>query len=254
MIRISAVSYLNTKPFILGLQRAAWWQEIELSLETPAQTALKLLSGEAQIGLVPVAVIPQLPNAQLISNYCIGTTGKVATVCLYSQVPLLQIEQIWLDYQSRTSVQLLQILCKHHWHIAPRFLPASEGFESQIEGSTAGLVIGDRAIALNTQFPYIYDLGEVWLQYAQLPFVFAAWVSTAPLSAHFEQQLNAAFADGLQHIDQVVQQYAAQYPKYFDIKNYLCQNICYTFDQAQKTGLQRFWDLLNPNTHTHAAL
>lgn len=245
MISLSAVSYLNTKPFIVGLQHSELWNKITLSLEIPAQTATKLLSGEAQIGLVPVAVIPKLSNAQLISNYCIGTTGAVKTVCLYSQVPLHQIEQIWLDYQSRTSVQLVQILCKHYWHISPHFLPATEGFENNITGTKAGLVIGDRAIALNNQFRYVYDLGEAWVEFAQLPFVFAAWVAITHLPNQFENALNTAFDKGLQRIDEVVRQYSGQYPPDFDIKSYLTQNISYTLDADKRAGLNYFWELMH---------
>lgn len=245
MISLSAVSYLNTKPFIIGLKRSGLWHKIAISLETPAQTARKLLSGEVQIGLVPVAVIPQLPpQSQLITNYCIGTTGAVKTVCLYSRVPLNEIKRIWLDYQSRTSVQLVQLLCRHYWQIQPEFLAATAGFETAIEGNTAGVVIGDRAIDLNNQYEYIYDLGEAWIGFAQLPFVFAAWVATNPIPPDFEIALNAAFAVGMQHIDEVVREYQSQYPPDFDIKTYLTQHISYDFDAAKRQGLARFLQLL----------
>ena len=244
MIPISAVSYLNTKPFLLGLQNSSISREISVSLDTPAQTAQKLLSGEAQVGLVPVAVIPQLPHRHLITRYCIGAVGAVQTVCLYSRVPLNQIRRIWLDYQSRTSVQLVQLLCQHYWHINPQFLPATIGFESLIASDTAALVIGDRAISLNAEYEYVYDLGEAWHQWTQLPFVFAAWVATAPLPDYFEIALNAAFADGLRCTDEVVAQYKDQYPPHFDLHAYFTRYISYDFDAAKQQGLEHFWALM----------
>ncbi|HNF48735.1 MAG TPA: hypothetical protein PLF48_05095, partial [Chitinophagales bacterium] len=112
MYKLSAVSYLNTKPFLYGLEHAAIADETEISLDPPAVTAEKLIHNEVDIALIPVAVLPLLKQPKIISPFCIGSNGKVATVCLFSDVPLEEIETILLDYQSRTSVQLVQILCR----------------------------------------------------------------------------------------------------------------------------------------------
>ena len=108
--KVSAVSYLNTIPFIYGLKNSPIFDQIELSLDYPALCADKLLNNQVDIGLIPVATIPKIKNAQIISDYCIGSDGKVDTVCLYSNVPILEIESIALDYQSRTSIELLKLL------------------------------------------------------------------------------------------------------------------------------------------------
>ena len=107
MIKVSCVSYLNSQPFIYGLKNNSIINEIELSLDVPSVCAEKILSGKADIGLIPVAVIPQLKESHIISDYCIGADGKVETVLLLSDVPLEKIKSILLDYQSRTSVLLL---------------------------------------------------------------------------------------------------------------------------------------------------
>ena len=241
MIPISAVSYLNTKPFLLGLQHSSISREISVSLDTPAQTAQRLLSGEAQVGLVPVAVIPQLPHRHLITRYCIGAVGAVQTVCLYSRVPLNQIRRIWLDYQSRTSVQLVQLLCQHYWHINPQFLPATIGFESLIASDTAALVIGDRAISLNAEYEYVYDLGEAWHQWTQLPFVFAAWIANKPLSEDFIASFNAANAAGMQELESI----AASYPfPAYDLLQYLTVNVHYLLTKEKRAGMQLFLQCL----------
>ncbi len=112
---VSAVSYINTKPFLHGLELSSVRNKILLTQETPAQCAQKLLSNEIDIGLVPVAVIPLLKNPQIVSPFCIGSNGVVKTVCLFSEVPLEEINTIYLDYQSRTSVLLVQLLMKEYW-------------------------------------------------------------------------------------------------------------------------------------------
>ena len=112
MVRISAVSYLNTIPFIYGLKQSKLMKKIELYLDFPAVCADKLINGQVDLALVPVVVIPTLKDAHIVSDYCIGANGAVDTVCLYSDVPISEVESISLDYQSKTSVALLKILLK----------------------------------------------------------------------------------------------------------------------------------------------
>ena len=89
--------------------------QIELVKAYPAKIAQDLMDGTIDMGLVPVAVIPLLKEAHMASNYCIGAEGDVASVCIFSQVPMEEIDKVYLDYQSRTSVQLARILLKHFW-------------------------------------------------------------------------------------------------------------------------------------------
>ena len=107
-IKISAVSYLNSKPFIYGLHHSNLFNEIELSQDIPSVCAQKFIDEKVDIGLIPITVIPKLKEYYIISDYCIGAVGKVSSVMLYSDVPLNAIKNILLDYQSLTSVTLIQ--------------------------------------------------------------------------------------------------------------------------------------------------
>ncbi|OWY19419.1 ABC transporter substrate-binding protein [Sphingobacteriales bacterium UPWRP_1] len=248
-IKISSVSYLNTKPFIYGLEKTGLLSEIDLQLEMPSKTAEKLLNGEAQIGLVPVAIIPQLPNARILTNYCIGAVGAVKTVSLFGQQPLEQMRTILLDYQSCTSVQLVQILCAHYWkqpHI--HFAPAYKHYEQAIEGATGGVIIGDRTIDLAPRFAYNYDLSEAWHRFTNLPFVFAAWVTTQPIDPELEERLNHAFETGLQLLDEVVQLYQPQYGNRFNVQEYFTRYISYRLDTPKRNGLELFLSYVKQNT------
>jgi chorismate dehydratase len=180
-IRLTAVSYLNTKPLLYGLLNSTLAPQLDLELNIPSVCAEKLARGEADLALVPVAVLPELDNPHVISDYCIGTVGAVKTVCIYSDVPIQQVETVYLDHHSRTSVQLTKVLLRDYWSLSPALLPAKEGYIKKIGGRTAGLVIGDRTIGLEQQFKYVYDLGAIWMKHTGLPFVFAAWISNRPL-------------------------------------------------------------------------
>ena len=174
-IKVGAVSYLNTKPLLYGIEHdEALMQQIELVEAYPARIALMLLEGEIDLGLVPVSVIPQLPEAYIISDFCIGAEGDVASVCLFSEVPIGKIEKVLLDYQSRTSVNLCKILLKHFWKINPVTENAQENYIQEIKGSTAGVVIGDRALRQGMVSPFVYDLAGAWKAMTGLPFAFAA--------------------------------------------------------------------------------
>lgn len=240
-VRIAAVSYLNTKPFLEGLEESDLRDEIEMTLDFPARCADMLLTGKVDMGLVPVAVLLQIPGLKIIADYCIGSIGEVKTVCLLGECPVQEMETIYLDYQSRTSVLLLQVLLKNHWGVTPKLKAAKPGYEKKIKGRTGGLVIGDRAIDLAPRYTYCYDMGSSWEDYAKLPFTYAVWVSVKPMQAFFLHRFNDALAKGLQLINRLVQAESNPFLKKF-LDDYYKKNISYEFDDRKKAGLQRFLD------------
>lgn len=212
--------------------------KISLLEAYPAEVAQLLLEGTVDAGLIPVAVIPELKESHIITDFCIGSDGPVASVCIFSDVPLERVERIYLDYQSRTSVLLARILLREYWKCdAPLLATKSDGFRKEIEGTTAGLVIGDRALEQRLHSPYIYDLGEAWKAHTGLPFVFAAWVSNKPLSPAFLTAFSAANAMGLEHLPLVIKENPY---KLFDLHQYYTNHISYQLDSAKGKGLQLF--------------
>ena len=240
MLKISAVSYLNTIPFIHGLKQSELIKTIDLQLDYPSICADKLINGTVDLALVPVAVIPKLKEAYIISDYCIGANGAVDTVCLYSDVPIEEIESIALDYQSRTSVALLKILLKEYWQLNPELKKANVGFEENIKGNHAALVIGDRAFALNTKHAYIYDLSAIWKEMTGLPFVFAAWVANTKLPQDFIISFNKALEKGLSNIDKALALEGDSYPNCENPEDYLNNKISYNLDIEKQKGMELF--------------
>ena len=242
-IRVTAVSYLNTKPFLYGLLHAGMEAHMALSLDIPSECARKLIENEADLALMPVAAIPQVPHAQIVSDYCIGAEDEVRTVCLFAQKPIHQLTHIYLDYQSRTSVALLQLLLKHFWQHEVILLPSSPGFEKKIAGTTGALVIGDRTIQLERQTAFAYDLAQAWKQWTGLPFVFAAWVANKPLPADWLRQFNRALALGIQSVPKLSLLLQKPAP-WFDLQEYFTRYIRYELNEARRRGLQHFLEQL----------
>lgn len=236
-IRVAAVDYLNTKPLIYGFNDPAFAGRATLSLDFPANIAAKLQSGEADIALVPVAIIPSLKEAHLISDYCIGTEGSVASVCLFSDVPIEQIETVVLDYQSCTSVNLVKILFREYWKVDVHYQAALPGFEMEIGNNKAAVIIGDRALACRSKFRYVYDLAEAWKDLTGLPFVFAAWVANFLPAADFIQMFNEATGRGLNHLPEIVSQYPMEH---YSLLHYFTENISYHLDEQKKLAMQLF--------------
>lgn len=236
-IRVGAVSYLNTKPLIYGFEKGMMKEEVELVMDYPANIASMLLNDEIDIGLVPVAVLPALKQYHLISDYCIACDGEVASVCLFSEVPINEIKTILLDYQSKTSVALLKILLKDHWNINPKLADTSSGYELSIENTTGGLVIGDRALAQRNQSKYCYDLGLAWKELTGLPFVFAVWVSNKPMDKQFIEKFNMTNSYGLDNLEGIV---ASLYYNFYDLNNYFRTNLKFILTDKYKEVIQKF--------------
>ena len=189
-IRVGAVSYLNTKPLMYAFKHGLKIEGMEIVEAYPAKIAAMLLNDEIDVGLVPVAIIPKLKEHFIISDYCIGAVQEVASVCLFSEVPLEQVEKVILDYQSRTSVALARVLIENYWKLPVIFEEAGVNFRDEIKGTTAAVVIGDRAFEQRKISAYKYDLAKAWIDFTALPFVFAAWVANKKLPESFISEFN----------------------------------------------------------------
>ena len=147
-----------------------------------------------------------------------------------------------LDYQSKTSITLVQVLNKHFWKKNIQFINATEGFEKQINGTTGAVIIGDRTFGL-TEHPYQYDLAEEWQKYTGLPFVFACWVSNIKLSPEFIDNFNEALKFGIDHIKEAVIE-KPNHTKGFDAYDYLKNKISYNLDNEKQKALVKFLELM----------
>lgn len=211
--------------------------EIELSVEYPSELARKLKNDEIDVALLPVAAMSEIEGAEIVSDYGIAADGRVASVSIFSQVPMEEIESVYLDYQSRTSVRLARLLLEKHWNKEVTYKPAPENYIEYINGTNAGVIIGDRALKQLPNFEYVYDLAKGWKDFTGLPFVFAAWIANKKLPEAFLNRFNEANALGLKHISAIV----AENPfPYYDLNTYYQQDIHYFIDEEKKKGLRKF--------------
>lgn len=240
--RISCVSYLNSLPFIHGLRNSGFLEKTGtgLELDIPSQCAEKMIRGGADAGILPVAMLPSLKKMKIISELCIGASGKVGSVMLFSPVPIEKIRSVHLDYQSRTSAKLVQILAREYWKIQPEWKRGEPGFEELREDNAGLLIIGDRALEREAAFPYAYDLSEEWKAFTGLPFVFALWMGKEDLPQAYLEAFNAALEMGVKCIPEITKDIAIPGIPQARVVSYLENNIRYRLDEAGKEAISLF--------------
>jgi chorismate dehydratase len=245
-IRISAVKYANTYPFIWGLTESGFDKRVILETDHPADCAAKLISGKVDIGLIPVAALPLVKNYQIISDYCIGADGKVRTVMLLSNCPFGKVGAINLDYRSKSSVNLTKVLAKNMWKKEYRWVDTSEEFDfTNLGNNEAVVLIGDQCFELEARYKYKMDLAEEWKKQTGLPFVFACWAANRELDSGFIADFNNALKSGVENIEKVAAAFSKlSVIKGDDLLNYLKYNISYIFDNEKKKGMNLFLEML----------
>ncbi len=241
-LRISAIRYANTFPLNYGLRQSGIEEVATIEIDHPAECARKLKEGKADIGLVPVAEIVNIKDARIISDYCIGTNSPVRTVLMVSNTPLKQIDTIYLDYRSRSSVALARILAREYWKKEFVWKDTSEDFNfSDIPKGSGLVIIGDQCFDLEDEYKYRIDLSSEWKGLTGLPFVFACWVSNRKLDDKFIKRFNDALKFGIENIDDAILKYKSFSSMPTDIlKKYLTINIDYRLDDKKKLAMETF--------------
>ena len=241
-IRISAVSYTNTKPFLYGLQHSDIINDIDLSLDIPSDCAQKLIDDKADIGLIPVAATLSLPQWEIVSAYCIGAVGAVNSVFIFSNCDIREVKTIQLDPQSRTSNNLARVLLKNYWQVQPELIKDAPEYAASTDANTAFVQIGDRTFGKKDDYPFVYDLSAEWLKFTGLPFVFAAWIANKPIPADFITEFNNALRLGLAHRKDLLKELPQRAD--FDLEDYLMHKLDFDLTEDKKKALYLFLDYI----------
>jgi chorismate dehydratase len=241
-IRISAVSYTNTKPFLYGINHTDIINQIDLSLDMPSDCAQKLIDDKVDIGLIPVAATLNLPEWYLVSDYCIGAVGAVNSVFIFSNCPIEQVKTLQLDPQSRSSNNLAKVLLKNHWQLTPEFIVEAKDYGQSAKEYTAFVQIGDRTFGKADDYPYAYDLAAEWTTFTGLPFTFAAWIANKPVPQEFISEFNKSLQYGLDHREDLFKEMEMRND--FDLKDYLMHKIDYPLTNDKKKALYLFLDYI----------
>ncbi|MGE0593478.1 MAG: menaquinone biosynthetic enzyme MqnA/MqnD family protein [Vicinamibacterales bacterium] len=242
---VGAVGYLNARPLTWALdQDPARW---DVRYDRPAVCARLLAERQVALGLIPSVEYLSEAEYRLVPGVGIVSNGAVASVALFSRVPLSAVRRIALDTSSRTSVALTKILCRQRFGIDPAFVPHGPDVEAMLQVADAALLIGDPAFDLDHASLGLLkvDLGSEWTALTGLPFVYAAWVGRqGAADADLVEALQAARAEGVRATEAIAAEYAHGDTRVAEkAARYLRDNVRYVLGEAEVAGLQRFLDL-----------
>jgi chorismate dehydratase len=242
-IRVGAVGYLNARPLTWALDSDPRWR---MRYDVPSVCAALLHAGDVDLGLIPSIEYLQSDDYRFVPGVGIGSRGPVASVALYTRRPIDAIRHIALDTSSRTSVALIQVLCRHRFAIAPAFVPHGPDLAAMTTQCDAGLLIGDPAFDVDHEALGLtkVDLGEAWTAMTGLPFIYAAWTGRAGVVGGGEvAALQDAQAAGLRDIPAIAAEYGrGDAPRAARAAVYLRDNVKYGLGADEAAGLQLFLD------------
>lgn len=177
-LTVAAVSFLNARPLISGLEDEPG---VALRTDVPSRLLDLLTAGAADVALCPVIDFQTAPDELCIVPVgAIGSDGATHTVRVFSRAPIASVERIHTDGDSHTSVALLAVVLDALYGRRPELVTLGP----EPGDPDAVLLIGDKVVhaengADTARYPYQLDLGEAWRELTGLPFVFAAWLARA---------------------------------------------------------------------------
>jgi chorismate dehydratase len=243
-VRLGAVGYLNARPLTWALDRSP--ERWHIRYDVPAVCSALLHAGAVDIGLIPSIDYLESPEYRLVPRVGIGSRGPVASVALFTRVPLGDIARIALDTSSRTSVALVKVLCHHRFRIGPEFVSHGPDLEAMTRGCDAALLIGDPALEASQSALGLQkiDLGEEWTAMTGLPFVYAAWTGRPGTAIDEDVRLlQEAQDEGTRVLSAIAAEYghgsAAATAR---AAAYLRDNVKYGLGPDEAKGLQMFLD------------
>jgi chorismate dehydratase len=243
-IRVGAVSYLNSKPLIEGLEALA--PDAELVLDYPSRLADGLAAGRLDVALVPSIEAFSDPEYEIVSDACVASRGRVLSVKLFCRVLPGDIRTLALDEGSRTSAALARIMLEERYGVSPRIEPLPTGRTLDDTDADAVLLIGDRAIrADDGPFREVWDLGQEWLDWTGLPFVFAMWVTRSGTELGLVEDALAAARDlGEARAADIAAREAPRLGLSREMaEHYLTRNLHFRLGSAERSGLRLFYQL-----------
>ena len=245
-LRLGAVSYLNTKPLVYGLDAIP--EQFDVRFDVPAKCATLLHERNVDLGLIPaIEFLRGADDYWMVPGVAIASEGDVASVAVFSTKPIEQVETIALDLSSRTSVALTKILCAKRWGVAPVFTSAEPELAAMLARADAALVIGDPAMAIDADALGLHkvDLGGEWNAMTGLPFVYAMWTGRQGAASPAQcSALREARDDGEANLARIAAQAGAGDAGRTDrALRYLRDNLKYGLGQREAAGLRRFHEL-----------
>lgn len=235
---------------------AALAERYHLHYTLPALCAEELLSGRADLGLIPIAALT--PDFAIVPGCTIAALDEVRSIQLIVKAKrtLATVRTIAADTASRSSLAYARILFRKFLHTDPTFVPAAADPIAMLRDHDAAILIGDPALLALEDRAHIesidgigpctwYDLAHEWHTRTSLPWVAAVWAArpdtlTIP-TAQLTEDLNQSRIHGQANIETLVRDWALRIAlPPATIHHYLTGNIHYDLTEDCIRTIQLF--------------
>ncbi len=262
-LTIGIIDYLNVEPQYYRLEERLAGLPVAFRRGVPTELNRALAAGE--IDLAPVSCIAAAELADqvaILPDLSIATIGAVKTVLLFSWMAdprELDDVRIALSNESATSVELVKILAEQFWQVQPRYTSEAQNLDHMLRRASAALLIGDDALIESAHHrqipgrgqPYAFDLGDEWLKWTGLPFVFALWAvrrQALPLISDYSivPALYESKAEGLAHIPEIARAYAPRLGLPTGVLTKYLHDLRYDLRPRDRAGLLTYFLLALP--------
>jgi chorismate dehydratase len=261
-LRIAAIGFMNPAPLMWDFEHPPLCDELakryRIDRMTPAECAVRLASGQADIGLVPIAALATSPEVRILPGCTIASKDRVRSLLLVHRVSqlLTDLQSVAADTASRTTVAYARILFQKWGNPGIQFLPMAADLDLMLERADAAILIGDPALlALEERFNRMErtgeqlqyrDLAAEWNVLTGLPFVSAVWGAGIACSSPLDERVAEDFIQsrdhGLANMDALVAEWSKRTPIPEEtIRTYLTANIHYVLDEECVEGMRGFF-------------
>ncbi len=267
-LRVAAIAFLNPAPLLYDFEHEPGKSRLrplyDVRYTVPSACAAQLHSGEADLGLIPIASLT--PELAVVPGCTIASLHEVRSILLLVRNPhqlstpeaLRAVRTLAADSASRSSTAYTSVLFQQLAGTQPVAQEHVAEPLSMLAACDAALLIGDAAllarerraeIESSIETPLLWlDVATLWRELTGLPWVAAVWAvrpqSLAQAGLTPEQlihELSASRDAGLTHIEELVHEWT---PKIAippaTIRTYLTHNIHYRLDPACEQAIGHF--------------
>ena len=216
-IYMGKISYINASPVYYGLDHGLLPDWLKMVPDVPSVLNRKIKTG--QIKVSPISAAFYAMNHRellLLPDLSISCNGKVLSVILASNYAIDDLEgkKVMFSRDSASAASFLKMIFNQR-KVTPVYeVGPVTNCQMVSKFVDAVLVIGDTALIhpWDQTFEYCIDLGQLWYEMAQLPFVFAVWAVRRSFAQKYPSRVKEIHKllleskkQGYQHIGKIVE-------------------------------------------------
>ncbi len=257
VVRIGKFSFINTTPVYYPLEDIIGLNGFKVIKGSPSELNARFFRGELDISVISSQEYGlHAEKYLLLPELAIASRGTVKSVLFFSKYPLTALSgrRILMTDKSQTSASLLKIILEEFYEVLPIYdkgnLSSTDVYASDLAGF---LAIGDEALRfrIESQEPYIIDLGETWRKFTGLPFVYAVWAVRRDFYEEFPQKvwevyrlLTRSRDEGLKTLENIGSRVASHIPMSKEACLAYLRTLCFHLSPDALEGLVLFFRYL----------